>query len=301
MHALFAGGRVDKDMRRLNWCTYNKSMWSNPRLHLHLDVDATKKEDLQRLPLPAQLDVILDDGSHKYPEQEETLHHLWEKLRPGGFYVIEDLLVGALPWGQWLGKIMPTKNEHCGDECHFPQRLVDHPFMLDRFKQLGKSNATRPSYQPLRPETRNLFFHQADWFWVVTGVHVGGGLDASLVLRKKGDAIAGGAASAVGTPASADEVIEALKRQHEEQKQHLIKRLEAAEAAAAEQGQALKRERAQEQRKEAKSRQSSTPRPIVWLLLLASLVTNLVCLLRYCLAEDMPSDPVELYNRKYRY
>ena len=36
-------------------------------------------------------DVILDDGSHKVDEQLATLAALFPLVRPGGFYVIEDL------------------------------------------------------------------------------------------------------------------------------------------------------------------------------------------------------------------
>jgi hypothetical protein len=40
--------------------------------------------------LPAEpLDVIIDDGSHKFLDQQATLHTLWPHLRPGGFYVVE--------------------------------------------------------------------------------------------------------------------------------------------------------------------------------------------------------------------
>ena len=158
------GAGVDKDNKRLWWCTHNKSMWGNPRLHLHLDTDATKPEHVGRLSraLPEQLDVIIDDGSHKFPDQEQTLHLLWPKLRPGGLYMyaplrrhgvshapvtrvlrvrrrrsIEDLLVGDLPWDHYSGAktshggAVPSANDpaHCGTECYYPQRLIEHPFM----------------------------------------------------------------------------------------------------------------------------------------------------------------------------
>ena len=41
---------------------------------------------------------VPSSSSHKFLDQEATLHTLWPKLRPGGFYVIEDMLVGGLPW-----------------------------------------------------------------------------------------------------------------------------------------------------------------------------------------------------------
>ena len=36
-------------------------------------------------------DLIIDDGSHALADQEKTLAAFYELLRPGGYYVIEDL------------------------------------------------------------------------------------------------------------------------------------------------------------------------------------------------------------------
>ena len=60
-------------------------MWSNPRVHLFLDTDASKPEQLEKLgpKLPDTLDIIIDDGSHRYLDQEATLQTLWPRLRAG--------------------------------------------------------------------------------------------------------------------------------------------------------------------------------------------------------------------------
>jgi len=163
-------------------CEYNRSMWDNPRIHLTLETDASDPAQLKRVPLPEQLDIILDDGSHKYLDQQRTLHTLWPRLRPGGFYIVEDMLVGALPWDSAHAKQVPTKNTECGVECFFPQRLEEHPFLFDRFGHLKGSH--KPAV-PLEERTQTLL-RGNDWFWVVTGVHQGGGLDCSLIIRKKG-------------------------------------------------------------------------------------------------------------------
>ena len=166
-------------------CDYNRSMWDNPRVHLTLETDASDPEQLGRVALPPQLDIILDDGSHRYLDQQRTLHTLWPRLRPGGFYIVEDMLVGALPWDKEHAKQVPSSNADCGLECFFPQRLAEHPFLFDRFGHL-KGNL-RPAV-PLEPRTQDLMRH-SDWFWVVTGVHQGGGLDCSLIIRKSGPPI----------------------------------------------------------------------------------------------------------------
>ena len=163
-------------------CEYNHTMWSNPRIHLTLETDASNPAQLSQVPLPELLDIILDDGSHRYLDQQKTLHTLWPRLRPGGFYIIEDMLVGALPWDKGHAKQVPSANEGCGAECFFPQRLAEHPFMFDRFGHLKGSYV--PSV-PLEARTKTLL-RGADWFWVVTGVHQGGGLDCAMIIRKPG-------------------------------------------------------------------------------------------------------------------
>ena len=42
------------------------------------------------------LDVIIDDGGHTMKQQLTSLQVLWELLRPGGFYVIEDLVTSYM-------------------------------------------------------------------------------------------------------------------------------------------------------------------------------------------------------------
>lgn len=39
----------------------------------------------------SQFSIIIDDGSHASSHQQISLRELWKAVRPGGFYVIEDL------------------------------------------------------------------------------------------------------------------------------------------------------------------------------------------------------------------
>lgn len=198
------GGPIDRwTLKTQPHCHYNRSMWQNPRVHLFLDTNASDAAQVSALPLPAELDIIIDDASHRYMDQEATLHLLWNRLAPGGFYIIEDLLVGALPWSPEHAAVVPTGNMWCGkdsEDCIFPQRPAEHPFMMDRFQLLTKRAA--PRYRPLQPRTKSLL-HHTDWFWAVTGVHRGGGLDASLILRKPGPDYPGTAPS-TGTDRHSD-------------------------------------------------------------------------------------------------
>ncbi len=171
-------------------CRYDRGMWANPRIHLTLGVDASDESQLRRVVvLPKQVDLIIDDGSHKLKDQEATLRTLWDRLRPGGFYIIEDLLVGVLPWSAEHADQVPSNNTGCGGECFFPQRPAEHPLLYDRFNLLARKTA-------LDPETAAIL-RENDWFWALTGVHRGGGVDASLVIRKSGSFETRGSLSSV--------------------------------------------------------------------------------------------------------
>jgi len=44
---------------------------------------------------PEQFDIIVDDGCHRDTSQLETVRNLWRALKPGGYYVIEDIYPGS--------------------------------------------------------------------------------------------------------------------------------------------------------------------------------------------------------------
>jgi len=43
-----------------------------------------------------EFDIVIDDGSHWAEHQLATLKHLWPLLKPGGYYVIEDVVPDSL-------------------------------------------------------------------------------------------------------------------------------------------------------------------------------------------------------------
>ena len=129
------------------------------------------------------------------------MHTLWPRLREGGFYIVEDVVVGALPWDAAHAKQVPTINDNCGAECFFPQRLAEHPFMHDRFGYLKNYDVGGKARSKLSERSAALFKNN-DWWWAITGVHQGGGLDAALIIRKRGPAILPQAASASASASS---------------------------------------------------------------------------------------------------
>ena len=172
-----------KARQRSAGCEHDDNLW-NSRVHLTTDTDATDPKQVAQATLPADgtADIIIDDGSHRLSDQEKTLALLWPKLAEDGIYIIEDVFVGALPWSKDHAFQAPTTNEGCGHECYYPQKLWEHPLMFDRFNVGGRSLASRPS---LLNSTKAIL-KSNDWFWTVTGVHQGGGVDCSVIIRKNG-------------------------------------------------------------------------------------------------------------------
>jgi hypothetical protein len=63
------------------------------------DIDSFFTAPWQSLPL---MDIIIDDGGHCMNHHAITLAALWHKVRPGGYYVIEDVHTCNYPKGSHL-------------------------------------------------------------------------------------------------------------------------------------------------------------------------------------------------------
>ena len=70
------------------------------------------------LPLPL-LDIVIDDAGHIAEPMQAAFHHLWPKVKPDGFYVLEDVAVfwdseyhHSGPAGQaWLAQLVSDVNQ----------------------------------------------------------------------------------------------------------------------------------------------------------------------------------------------
>ena len=65
--------------------------------------DQSNPESLQEMikRFGSNFDLIVDDGSHNIQHQQITLTHLFQHVRPGGFYIVEDLHTSTWGWGWW--------------------------------------------------------------------------------------------------------------------------------------------------------------------------------------------------------
>ena len=67
--------------------------------------DQSNVEDLNRFKSEhgGDFDMIIDDGGHTMEQMQTSLNHLWDSLKPGGVYVIEDLHSCSGQWPELYG------------------------------------------------------------------------------------------------------------------------------------------------------------------------------------------------------
>jgi hypothetical protein len=49
------------------------------------------KEDVYGIFSDEDIDIVIDDGSHLMSHQQDTLKYYWPKIKPNGYFVMEDL------------------------------------------------------------------------------------------------------------------------------------------------------------------------------------------------------------------
>ena len=77
---------------------------SQPRIHLH-QADASLPSVLEKLQLANEsMDLVVEDASHAHEDSHRIAANLWQLVKPGGFYVIEDVNVGGDDRGKYSSK-----------------------------------------------------------------------------------------------------------------------------------------------------------------------------------------------------
>jgi demethylmacrocin O-methyltransferase len=66
------------------------TQFSEERIETYL-ADSSKQEYLDKVLGNRTFDFIVDDGLHYDETQIQTMMNLWHRVRPGGYYVIEDI------------------------------------------------------------------------------------------------------------------------------------------------------------------------------------------------------------------
>ena len=177
--------------KRRHGCMDDPNIWTAPRVHPLFGVDSSNRTQLKAQPIPDNVDVIIDDASHALAHQLIALEALWPKLRDGGFYIVEDLTIGALPWMRGAAGLdqvrrAPSNNTNCGHECHYVQRPSEHPFLKRLIPTMADQRAANEalSLGAALPRAVERILDDNAWFYSITGAHAGGGLDSTVIIQK---------------------------------------------------------------------------------------------------------------------
>ena len=76
----------------------DKNMYASERIEIRR-LDQSSREQLSKFDDCIDADLIIDDGSHIMGHQQITIGTLFPKLKPGGFYILEDLHTSFYPHG----------------------------------------------------------------------------------------------------------------------------------------------------------------------------------------------------------
>jgi len=83
-------------------------------------------------------DIIIDDALHEFEANSLFLEASLDKLKPGGFYIIEDVLTSALPrWKHHVAEMMRSKPEFNAVIIQLPNRYNNWDNNLVIFEKLS--------------------------------------------------------------------------------------------------------------------------------------------------------------------
>lgn len=128
-------------------------------------VDQSNKDDLLAFRHHGLFDIGIDDGSHIWSHQILSFDLLWESIKPGGLYVVEDTLTS---YPKWLKKSRTAQTMGYDD---IPQSTVEYfKDLVDHINFNGENEV---------PENATEFQRTIDW---IAFRH------NSIFIRKRDDA-----------------------------------------------------------------------------------------------------------------
>ena len=119
------------------------------------------KDDIIKL-IPENIDIIIEDSDHTLSSQLKALKGYWPKLKKGGLFIIEDIMMS--PWPGCPDSSVLIDN----NKPYLPQRPFDHPLL---------------NHKELPNEIKKIFDNN-HWFWAITNVEPNGGLHVCIVIKK---------------------------------------------------------------------------------------------------------------------
>jgi hypothetical protein len=113
--------------------------------------DQTDRDFLTKLAderAPNGIDIVIDDASHIGYPSLKTFEILFDRVKPGGLYVVEDWGTGY--WNDWIDGGAYQMNNHEPYHDEFPKRIVSHDFGMVGFVKHLVDHVGREAIRPTR-------------------------------------------------------------------------------------------------------------------------------------------------------
>ena len=173
---VFNGGGVEQNEKRV----WNELANFN-RVHL-FRANSQQENSVTALGLAlGSMDIVIDDADHTFAAQESTLQVMWPYVRPGGYYVIEDIEWDrdgdrkAYPFLHTPERLkLQTLDILKGNDAFFADTTLGHRdwdlwqkrtanWVIDRFSHNSHLLVIRKRIAPLRPVFMNIGVKAMKW------------------------------------------------------------------------------------------------------------------------------------------
>jgi len=119
---------VDIDPDVINWIPLSGFTYG-----IHI-LDATNEKSINHIldqeALNNDIDFIIDDGSHRYEDILASFKLLYPKLKPGGYYFIEDLHAGQAQRERLLEDVQQYLKENSSEKGYFTWNLCNNKLFV---------------------------------------------------------------------------------------------------------------------------------------------------------------------------
>jgi len=115
---------------------------------------ANQEEQEQLISLPEDLDLVIDDGGHTMLQQQLTFKIMFQKLKPNGIYILEDLhtsLPGfyssyySNPYNNTLKLLEDLQNKHISEDNQYHIVVENFNLLLEQIDNIEIVNNSSQS------------------------------------------------------------------------------------------------------------------------------------------------------------
>ena len=104
-HAYFTKADIYGIDVSVQWQAKQAEKDLGPRVHVLPSVDSTDPRAIDRLRLlHNSMDIVIDDGDHRPASNGRTLVNFWPLVKPGGYYIVEDVTTGGNVEGHFMNR-----------------------------------------------------------------------------------------------------------------------------------------------------------------------------------------------------